>query len=320
MFGARFLLRLLSATAMVLGVAGCAAPHAASGDPIAHAMEVAPGVYIMQGALGEVDNVTRGRNGNAGFIVGDTGVLAIDTGTSYRHGRALLGEIERITHKPVRRVLITHTRQEFLFGAAAYRERGIPVAMHRKAAQLMASRCETCLKTLRRVLGEEEMQGTTMFKPDLEFEAGADLDVIGRPVRVLYFGHSSGPGDIAVLDVQTHTLFAGGLLDWQHIPDVQDSDLRGWRLALATLRATQLETIVPGHGPRAKRDAIDAVERYLDQLEARVLELLKNGAALSEVPDAAALPDFKNWDQYETIHRRNASVLFVRKERQQMLD
>ena len=28
--------------------------------------------------------------------------------------------------------LITHTRQEFLFGAAAFRERGIPVAMHRR--------------------------------------------------------------------------------------------------------------------------------------------------------------------------------------------
>jgi glyoxylase-like metal-dependent hydrolase (beta-lactamase superfamily II) len=319
MFSASCLLRVLSA-ALVLGVAGCAAPHAGSGDPIARAVEVAPGVYMMQGVPGEVDPVTLGRNGNAGFIVGDSGVLAIDTGTSYKHGRALLDEIERATSKPVRRVLITHTRQEFLFGAAAYRERGIPIAMHRKAAQLMAARCETCLKTLRRVLGEEEMQGTTMFRPDLEFEGASELDLIGRSVRVLYVDHSSGPGDIAVLDVQTHTLFAGGLLDWKHIPDVQDSDLTGWHLALTALRRMPIETIGPGHGPRANRDAIDAAARYLDQLEARVLELLKKGAALSEVPDAAALPDFKDWDQYETIHRRNASVLFVRKERQQMLD
>ena len=305
--------------ASVLALAGCAALDGVRA-PAPRAIEVAPGVYMLPGLPGEVDTSTLGRNGNAGFIVGATGVLAIDTGTSYLHGRALLAEIDRVTNKPVRRVLITHTRQEFLFGAMAYRERGIPIAMHRKAAQLMAARCENCLKTLRRVLGEEAMQGTAMFKADLEFDTGAELDLIGRPVRILYFDHSSGPGDIAVLDVQTRTLFAGGLLDWKRIPDIQDSDLQGWHRALGTLRQMPLDSIVPGHGPKAGRAAIDAVDRYLTRLEARVLELLKSGAALSEVPDAAALPGFQDWDQYETIHRRNASVLFVRQERQRMFE
>jgi hypothetical protein len=49
-----------------------------------------------------------------------------------------------------------------------------------------------------------------------------------------------------------------------------------------------------------------------------VQRLLQQGAALSEVPDAAMLPAFADWDQYETIHRRNASVLFVRYEREQL--
>lgn len=305
--------------ASLLALPGCATVEVPPGAA-APAIEVAPGVYMLPGMAGEVDATTLGRNGNAGFIVGPGGVLAIDTGTSYQHGRALLAEIARVTRKPVLRVLITHTRQEFLFGATAYRERGIPIAMHRKAAQLMTARCENCLKTLRRVLGEEAMQGTAMFKPDIEFDAGFDLDLIGRPVRILYFDHSSGPGDIAVFDPTTGTLFAGGLLDWKRIPDIQDSDLAGWHGALAALRQMKVNRIVPGHGPAAKREPVDAVERYLTRLEGRVLELLKSGAALSEVPDAAALPEFQDWDQYETIHRRNASVLFVRKERQQMFE
>lgn len=305
---------------LLLAAASCAVPDVARSARVARAFEVAHGVYMLRGVAGEVDETTLGRVGNAGFIVGATGVLAIDTGTSYRHGRALLAEIARVTDKPVRQVLITHTRQEFLFGAAAYRERGIPVAMHRKAALLMAARCETCLKTLRRVLGDDEMAGTTMFNADIEFDAAFDVDLIGRPVRVLHFGHSSGPGDIAVFDAPTRTLFAGGLLDWKRIPDIQDSDLAGWRRALRALREMPVDIVVPGHGPAGPRAAIDAVGTYIDQLEVRVLELLKKGAALSEVPDAAALPDFSDWDQYETIHRRNASILFVRKERLQMLD
>lgn len=314
---ARVILSLWLACAVALS--GCAS-LGGSDAAIPHAVEVAAGVYMLPGQPGEVDTLTLGRNGNAGFIVGPDGVLAIDTGVSYQHGRALLAEIARVTPKPVRRVLITHTRQEFLFGALAYRERGIPIAMHRKASLLMTARCENCLKTLRRVLGDEVMRGTAMFKPDLEFETTHDLDLIGRPVRVLYFDHSSGPGDIAVLDVTTRTLFAGGLLDWKRIPDIQDSDMDGWLRALAALRALPLAAIVPGHGPAADRAAVDAVERYLTRLDARVLELLKGGAALSEVAEAAALPDFQEWDQYDTVHRRNASVLFVRKERQQMFE
>ena len=46
------------------------------------------------------------------------------------------------------------------------------------------------------------------------------------------------------------------------------------------------------------------------------LGLLNAGAGLSEAPDAAGLPDFATWDQYDTIHRRNASIVYIRLERE----
>lgn len=117
-----------------------------------HAIAVADGVFLFLGASGLADRQNLGRIGNAGFIVGETGVLVIDTGTSHEHGRALLQAI------PVRLALVTHARPEFLFGGSAFREAGIPVAMHEKAARLMASRCETCLNQLRQAVGEDAMQ------------------------------------------------------------------------------------------------------------------------------------------------------------------
>ncbi len=323
-FGELLLAAVATGGAVLLaGVVSAATPRelptrAIDAVEAVEAVEVAAGVYMVQGAPGEPDTDNLGRIGNAGFIVGQTGVLAIDTGTSYRHGVALLAAIRRVTDKPVRLVLITHTRQEFLFGAAAYRERGIPIHMQQQAAGLMRSRCERCLKTLKQVLGEDAMQGTAMFKPDEEYEPSHPISLIGRPVQVLYFGHSSGPGDVAVLDRQTGVLFAGGLLDHQRVPDVQDSDLDGWTRALQALRKLPLSAIVPGHGPVASPKLIDTVERYLAQLRARALALLQAGTALSDVPDATVLPEFALWDQYETIHRRNASILFVRFERDRM--
>jgi glyoxylase-like metal-dependent hydrolase (beta-lactamase superfamily II) len=298
-----------------MGVAGCAlAPAAAPG----RAVPLAPGVYMVAGTGGAADEHNLGRIGNAGFIVGETGVVAIDTGTSYAHGQALLATIRELTDLPVRLALITHTRPEFLFGGAAFRERGIPIRMHSRTARLMASRCETCLKALRQQVGEAPMQGTTMYKADQEFEASHRLDLIGRPLQVLHFGHSSGPGDIAVLDERSGVLFAGGLLDEHRIPDIQDSDPEGWKQALKELSALRVGSVVPGHGSATSSTAITAVERYLTQLETRVRALVVAGASLLRVADEAELPDYVSWDQYDVIHRRNASIAFLRVERELM--
>lgn len=305
------LLRLL-AGCLPLGACAALAPSRV------RSIELAPGVYMVPGSGGAADAQNRGRIGNSGFIVGERGVIAVDTGTSYAHGRDLLAAIRDVTEQPVRVALITHVRPEFVFGAAAFREARIPIRMHRRAAGLMASRCETCLKTLRQTLGEAEMHGTTLYKADQEFDATHDLDLIGAAVRVLHFGHSSGPGDCAVLDVRSGVLFAGGLVDVQRIPDIQDSDLEGWRKALRELRKLRVARVVPGHGAAATAQAIEGVERYLDALEARVRALLAAGTSLLDVAEACELPGYESWDQYDLIHRRNASIAFLRFERELM--
>jgi glyoxylase-like metal-dependent hydrolase (beta-lactamase superfamily II) len=304
--------------ALALACTAFAARAAVEPAPI----ELASGVYMLPGTGGEPDETNLGRIGNAGFIVGPRGVLVIDTGTSYRHGQALLAAIRSVTDQPVRLAIVTHTRQEFLFGATAFRESKIPVAMHQAAADLMATRCDTCLKTLRTVLGEDAMRGSAMFTPDIVFKDPLALDaavLIGRPIQLLYYGHSSGPGDIAVYDPRSRTLFAGGLLEAKRIPDVGDSDLPQWREALRNLQALPVETIVPGHGPAGGKSVITEVERYLERLTTRARALVTAGAPLSEVADATALPEFATWDQYETTHRRNAAVVYLRYEREQLI-
>jgi glyoxylase-like metal-dependent hydrolase (beta-lactamase superfamily II) len=300
--------------------AGCAVSlgGCASAQPVqaASAVALAPGVYAVMGSHGAADAHNLGRIGNTGFIIGSSGVVAIDTGTSYAHGQALLAAIAGVTTLPVRVALVSHTRPEFLFGGAAFRERGIPVRMHRRTAGLMAARCDTCLKTLRQTVGEAPMRGTTLYNADEVFDATHEIERIGRTVRVLHFGHSSGPGDIAVFDAASGVLFAGGLLDADRIPDIQDSDLPGWRKALRELRGLQPSTIVPGHGSRSSPRLIDAVDRYLAQLETRVRAMVAAGDSLLGAADAAELPEFHAWDQYDTIHRRNVSIVFVRFERE----
>jgi glyoxylase-like metal-dependent hydrolase (beta-lactamase superfamily II) len=307
--------------AVLLGLAvllvACAAAPAFLAEPRGtRAVQVGSGVYMVPGAAGIADETNLGRIGNAGFIVGGEGVLAIDTGTSYAQGRALLEAIGQVTDKPVREVIVTQVHPEFVFGGAAFRERGIPVVMHDEAARLMTSRCSVCLRQLHVTVGDEPLARTETYSADRSFTESHRVASLGRPVKVLYYGHSSGPGDVAVLDESTGVLFAGGLLDNQRIPDIQDADLDGWKRALAALRSLPLRHVVPGHGAVASPALIDTVERYLVQLEGRARALAQAGTDLMAVPDATALPEFSGWAQYDTIHPRNATIAYLRFERE----
>lgn len=306
--------RMLLHAALGASIAGCATTAPTS---TLRAIELAPGVYVVPGSGGAADERNLGRIGNAGFIIGERGVLVVDTGTSLAHGRELIAAIGAVSRKPIVAALVTHTRPEFLFGGGAFRERGIPIRTHRRTAVLMASRCETCLKTLRQTVGEAPMAGTAMYTPDETFDDSHAIDLGDRSVRVLHFGHSSGPGDIAVLDEASGVLFAGGLLDARRVPDIQDSELPGWKRALQALRDLSIKTVVPGHGPASPpAPLIGSVEGYLAQLETRVRDLVARGVSLLDVADAGDLPNFSAWDQYDTIHRRNTSVAFLRFERE----
>lgn len=311
--------RRVALCAAAAALQACAAPAPAASDAPVQPRRVADGVYVLPGRPGAADAGNLGRIGNTGFIVGPQGVLAIDTGTSFAHGRAMLAAIASVTAVPLRLALVTHTRPEFLFGGAAFQAAGVPVAMHAKTARLMAARCDTCLKQLQKSVGEAPMRATTMYKPDREFHATHDLPGLGRRVRVLYFGESSGPGDIAVHDLDGGVLFCGGLVDAMRIPDIQDADLPGWHRALAALGALGARVVVPGHGPVGGGEAITGVERYLAQLEARARTLVDNGTSLLDVQQGSALAPFAHWDQYDTIHRRNASIAYLRVEREQLL-
>lgn len=296
------------------GAAGCALPRPAWPAP-GRIIGLGGGAHLIAGAPGPVSPANLGRVGNTGFVVGPDGVLVIDTGTSYRHGRALLDTIARVTPRPVRAAYISRARQEALSGARAFRERGIPLHMHADAADLMFSRCEGCLKTLRQVLGEPEMHGSALVQPDVRFRGSHVNRDCGRPIEVIDSGGASGSGDVALFDREASVLYAGGLADADRIPDIQDGDLPRWHAALDTLAALAPHRVVPGHGPSGGPEVLHEVGAYLDALTQRIQGLLRDGVGLGEVPEAATLPRYAGWDQYRIVHRRNASVLYLRLER-----
>jgi len=274
-------------------------------------VEVARGVYAFIGAADTPSPANRGNVGNSGFIVGDDGIVVIDTGISYRHGKAMLNAIARVSPRPVQLVIITQAQQEFLFGNAAFAERGIPLLAHTESVALMRSRCGHCLENLFGLLGDDVMRGTRLVVPSRVVEGSTRIRVAGRTLELLHFGWAATPGDLAVYDPQSGVLFAGGLVDNHRIPELRDGKLAGWLAALDELERIRATTLVPGHGPVAGPEAIASMRAYLLALDARMRAIYRAGTSLLEAVDAADLPQYSEWAMYPTLHRKNAHQRYL---------
>ncbi len=302
---------LLALAALFLALA---APRPAAAQDLIP-VPVAPGVYAFVGALAEPAPENRGFVANQGFIVGDTGVIVIDTGTNRAHGEAMLAAIRRLTDRPVALVINTHAAPERVLGNGAFAAQGAPILAHRDAVRFMEANCRTCIERLSGVLGSETMAGTRVTLPDRAVEESATLEVAGRRLSLLHFGWTL-TGDLAVLDHASGVLFTGDLVCLDRVPQVRDAHLDSWLAALKALRRLPVRVLVPGRGPVSSPQRITDVQTYLEDLRAAVRARYDRGDSLSEAIDNAPVQAFRGWALYPLLHPGNVHHLYLELERQ----
>src|SRR5690606_29965479 len=88
--------------------------------------QIADGVWLLEGSTDNFDKRNGGNIVNTGFIVGDAGVIVIDTGPSRLYGEAMRAAISRVTDRPVVKVLLTHHHPDHVLGNQAFAD--VPIA------------------------------------------------------------------------------------------------------------------------------------------------------------------------------------------------
>ncbi|MFY9570486.1 MAG: MBL fold metallo-hydrolase [Blastocatellia bacterium] len=109
---------------LLLAAINLATPVAPNPDDNFQLIKVADGVYAAIARPGGL------ASGNAGFIVGDGGVLVVDTFFAPIAVEELLTEISKLTQQPIKYAVNTHYHLDHTGGNQVLAARSVPIIAH----------------------------------------------------------------------------------------------------------------------------------------------------------------------------------------------
>jgi glyoxylase-like metal-dependent hydrolase (beta-lactamase superfamily II) len=277
-------------------------------------VQVAEGVWFVQGqaALGSAAN--QNFISNAGFVVTPGGVVVIDALGSPPLARRLLAEIGKVTTQPVRHVVVTHYHADHIYGLQAFQQAGATIHAHAAARDYLASdTARLRLAASREALFPWVDERTRLVEADHWLgvpDRAADtwLELGGVRFLIRPVGPAHTPEDLVVYLPDRGVLFGGDLLFRGRIPFVGQADSRAWITALDRLLALQPRVLVPGHGAASTEPLADiALTRdYLQFLRERMGAAARDMEPFDEAYARTDWSRFAGVPLFQAANRMNA--------------
>lgn len=241
--------------------------------------------FTLAKVSGQVSMLT-GVGGNIGVMVGDDGVLMIDTQFA-QYEKPIREAIKGITEGVPEYVINTHWHGDHTGGNVAFGADGLLVAHDNVRARLLKG-------------GRGKGPADPAALPEITFGEGMTIHWNNEAVRLVHFPTGHTDGDTVVFFPKSKVVHMGDLMFNGMFPFIDlesGGDVRGYLKSVETIFAMLGDDIqiIPGHGKLATlkdmQTNIDMLRECITIMELRIAEGLSEGDAV-----AAGLPEkFASW-------------------------
>ncbi len=229
---------------------------------------------------------------NTGIIIGDDGVMVIDTRATPAMAEDVLRHLRTVTEKRVKYVLLSHYHAVRVMGASAYKadyiiaSKGTLDLIQERGQQDFESEVQRFPRLFRNV---ESVPSLTW--PNLVFDRELTLWMGKTEVQIKHIGKGHSKGDTIAWLPKEKVMFSGDLVEEGATPYCGDAYFNEWPETLDRLRAFQAEKLVPGRGEAmmsatASDKAIAGTAGFLRDMRQSVEAGVKAGKGLREVYQA----------------------------------
>jgi glyoxylase-like metal-dependent hydrolase (beta-lactamase superfamily II) len=266
--------------------------------------KIADGVYYATGGFGS----------NIPVIVNDRDVMLVDDGTTPAQAVALLGDLKRVTDKPVRYVVNTHFHYDHTGGNSVFGPEVEIMAhefvrtailtfdvLHREPYRTsQGTRVPAQIDSLQKQIAEEkdparktslsqqlagarttlaQLQEIKPTAPNVTYTSKLVLNKGPREIQLLFLGRGHTAGDTVVFLPNERIVCTGDLMESQ-LAYMGDAFFDEWIATLDALKKLDFDLVLPGHGtPFRDKGHITAFQSYLSDVTAQVAKLRPQGVS-----------------------------------------
>lgn len=239
--------------------------------------EIAPGIHVLTTDPAQV---------NLGLIVGTSGAVLVDTGSSPAQGRALRESIAELTDIPLIAAVVTHHHYDHAFGLAAFDD--LETIGHESLRDRLLSAAGTASAL------EQGFDPATLTIPHREIAVAATLDLgDGRRIEVVHIGRGHTDGDVVVVVPDADVVFAGDLLESAGPPAFGDDSVpMEWAATLDGIIGLMgsASRAVPGHGEPVDREFVFRQRSEIAAVAGEIQRLVEAGVAEADALEQGSWP------------------------------
>jgi cyclase len=243
---------------------------------------------------------------NSGFVIGNSGVLVVDTFIAPEPAQELLAEIRKLTPLPVRYVVNTHYHLDHTGGNRVFAGAGATILAQKNVRAW--ERTENLKFFGPTPTPEQKARVEALALPDIGYTGSIDVDLGDRLVQVRSLpGHTGGDSVVSVPDA--NVVFTGDLFWQAHLPNLIDASTKPWIDSLQQLAADHPSaTFISGHGGVGTVGDVRDFRDYLIFLRQQIAAAQAEGKSGQALEDAV-LPQLQakygTWGFFSNFVKRN---------------